>query len=234
MKYSIVIPCYNEESNVRGLVQQLKSLPHPYDIEWVLVDNGSRDQTRTILQEICRQEENFKLVCVDKNVGYGFGLQQGMHAATGDYIGWLHADMQVAPEYMIRFMDYMEKNPGKKLFLKGKRENRNAVDKFFTAAMTLFATALFGTYLHDIGAIPVLFRRELLAHLVQMPYDFSIETYVYLVARRQGYTVKRFPVDMSARKGGVSSWDKGFSSKIRQSCVIIGDLLLIKRGKQVK
>lgn len=74
MKYSIVIPCYNEESNVRGLVQQLKSLPHPYDIEWVLVDNGSCDQTRCMLQEICQKEENFKLVCVDKNVGYGFGL----------------------------------------------------------------------------------------------------------------------------------------------------------------
>ena len=202
MKYSIVIPCYNEESNIPGLVYQLKSLVHPYNIEWVLVDNGSRDMTRKVLQENCRNEKNFKIVCVDKNLGYGFGLQQGIYACTGDYIGWLHADMQVAPEYMIQFIDYMEKSPDKKIFLKGKRENRSLIDNFFTVSMTVFATVLFGTYLHDIGAIPVLFQRELLVYLIQMPYDFSIETYVYFVARKEKYKIERFPVNMSNRKGG--------------------------------
>lgn len=53
-----------------------------------------------------------------------------------------------------------------------------------------------------------------------------------LVQAEKG-NVARFPVDMSARKGGVSSWNKGFSSKIRQSCVIMRDLILIRQKKQV-
>ena len=95
MKYSIIIPCYNEEENVHDLIQTLEHSGNKYDIQWIMVENGSKDQTRDRLEYECTDKKNFTIAYVDKNRGYGYGLQQGMKAAKGDYIGWLHADMQI-------------------------------------------------------------------------------------------------------------------------------------------
>lgn len=234
MKYSIIIPCYNEEDNVHNLVQLLVYSGIEYDIQWIMVENGSKDNTRSVLMRECAGKERFTIAYVDNNQGYGFGLQQGIKVAEGDYIGWLHADMQIAPSEMIRFIDIAEQEPDKKFFLKGKRKNRGIMDCFFTDCMTIYASLMLKKWIYDIGAIPVLFRRELLESMNQMPYDFSIETYVYVQAKKERFDVQRLDVVQQERKKGQSSWNKGFSSKIRQSRVIMKDISIIRKGKQVR
>ena len=61
MKYSIIIPCYNEEDNIEKLINLLSSKSNLYDIEWIIVENGSKDNTRTLLNNICKDKKNFKL-----------------------------------------------------------------------------------------------------------------------------------------------------------------------------
>lgn len=236
MKYSIIIPCYNEGENIRRLVKVLETTIVSRNVECILVENGSQDNTRQILKEICTGKKNFKIICIDKNKGYGFGLLQGMKAACGDYIGWLHADLQVQPSDMIKFIDYAEKNGKRKpLFLKGIRSSRSFIERFFTAGMTVYATLILKCYLYDIGAIPVLFHKSLLKHLKDnTPYDFSIETYVYYKAKRAGFHIKRFKISMKRREKGQSSWDKGILSKLRQSKVIAKDILKISKGEAVR
>jgi len=234
MKYSIIIPCYNEEANIIDLIQLLEKSGPEYNIQWIMVENGSKDNTRSVLEKECKDKGRFTIAYVDVNQGYGYGLQKGIQLATGDYIGWLHADMQIAPSEMIKFIKIAETESGKKLFLKGKRKNRTVVDYFFTDCMTLYASAMLGTWIYDIGAIPVLFNRSLLECMPQIPYDFSIETYVYAMAKRGGGDVRRFNVEQQNRKKGQSSWNKGFMSKIRQSKVIMKDISRIRKGEQVK
>lgn len=235
MTYSIIVPCYNEEMNVDNLVKSLEQSVGGRNVEFILVENGSQDTTRNRLRETCHNKENFKMVFVDKNLGYGYGLICGMKAASGDYIGWIHADMQVSPKTIMQFIDYAEmKGEMKKLFLKGIRKNRRPIDCVFTAGMTIFATLVLKQYLYDIGAIPVLFHRSLLKSLDKTPYDFSIETYVYYKAIQTGMDIKRFKVTMENRKRGASSWNKGFASKLRQSKIIALDIIQIKYGKKVR
>ncbi len=234
MKYSVIIPCYNEEENVEELISLLDRADRGYELEWILVENGSKDKTRELLSRECDGRDNFKVVCVDTNRGYGYGLQRGLKKAEGDYVGWLHADMQITPDYMTRFIRMIEDgNYEQHIFLKGKRKNRSIIDCFFTGSMSVIATLLFHTYLSDIGAIPVLFHRELISELTMMPYDFSIETYVYYKAKMSGYKIYRFPVDMGMRKKGKSSWNKGLISKLKQSGIIMRDLIMIRSGKQI-
>ena len=234
MKYSVIIPCYNEEQNVEELTARLEQAGREYDIQWVLVENGSTDGTGEYLERACAGKERFRIVRVERNQGYGYGLICGMARASGDYIGWLHADLQVSPEAMLRCVRALEASGEKRVLWKGRRMNRSAMDRFFTASMSVLATVLLGRRLYDIGAIPVLFDRALLPALDRPPYDFSIETYVYWKAISSGFTVRRFPVDMRARKRGVSSWDRGLRSKLKQSAVTMKDLLLIRAGKQVR
>ena len=232
MKYSIIIPCYNEEMNIKNLVIKLENTYCKNPIEWILVENGSRDNTRAEMLKETNNKEDFKIVFIDENKGYGYGLQQGMKKATGDYVGWLHADMQVSPDYICNFIDVIEsKTKDRFYFIKGKRQNRTIIEYFFTAGMTLFASILFKTYLYDIGAIPVLFDKELLNHLLYTPNDFTIETYIYLKAKQSGFKIERIPINLLARENGISSWDNGFLSKIKQSKKIINGLIFIKQNE---
>ncbi len=235
MKFSIVIPCYNESENLQYLVQSIMPLTEQYDLEYVLVENGSKDDSRKKFETLPElQHPSIVKVYVDENKGYGYGVQQGLKACTGDYIGWIHADLQLRPTELIPLFEYAkQQGEGALLFLKGKRSNRSLFDTFFTAGMSVFETMLFRTRLYDIGAIPTLFSRQLLDCCDKLPYDFAIELYVYLQAKRNGYSVKRFDVQLENRKRGKSSWNKGLKSKIFWSKRIIRDSFKIKRGQQV-
>lgn len=228
MKYSIIIPCYNEEENIENLINLLLSYKISYDIEWVLVENGSNDNTRVLLEKKCKNIRNLKLVYINKNKGYGYGIIKGIENSSGDYIGWLHADMQVSPEFMFQFIQLNETKKEYKILYKGNRKNRNFIDNFFTFSMSIFATLLFQSYLYDIGAIPVLFDKSLIKNSKNFPNDFSIETYIYYIAKKRKYKIIRSPVYMKRREKGCSSWNRGFISKIKQSFKIIKGLIKIR------
>ncbi len=237
MKYSIIIPCYNERDNVDDLISRIKPLQEQYDLEYVLVENGSKDGSREYFNKnIENRYPGIQVVYVDMNQGYGYGLQQGMKAAEGDYVGWIHADLQIPPEILRKFFDEIEKHPThEKLFLKGRRKNRRALDRFFTNGQSMFNTLLFKTPIYDVGAIPVLFSRSLLnkVSIDDMANDFSIELYIYKEAKRLGYEIERIKVELLSREKGNSSWNHGLKSKIRQSRRIFKDSLKIKRGEKV-
>jgi len=228
MKYSIVIPCYNEEDNVEKLINLLSSKSSLYDIEWIIVENGSKDNTRNLLNKICEDKKNFKLVYIDKNQGYGYGITKGLENSNGDYVGWLHADMQVSPDSMLEFIRLNELSKEGKVFYKGSRKNRKFIEHFFTFFMGVYATLVFQKILYDIGAIPVLFDKELIKKMKKIPYDFTIETYVYYIAKKENYKIVRLPVYMNERESGLSSWNRGFISRIKLSWQLMKGLLEVR------
>lgn len=234
MKYSIIIPCYNEFDNIDNLVKELKNFNKKYNVEFILVENGSKDKSREKFKRIENKYKNIKIVYVDNNQGYGYGIKQGLKVAKGDYVGWLHADMQVAPEELIKPFEFLETiDSTDNYLLKGRRKNRSAFDCFFTAGMTFFEFLVFQKRMNDIGAIPVLFNRHLLKDFQEAPNDFSIELYTYYVAKKNNYKIKRFPVILRKREKGNSSWNKGFKSKIKQSKVIMKDSIKIRKGEKI-
>lgn len=237
MKYSIIIPCYNEKDNIDYLINRITPLQKKYDLEYVLVENGSQDRSREYFEKnVDGKYPNIKVVYVKRNLGYGYGLQQGIKIASGDYIGWIHADLQMPPEELCVFFDEIEKHKKEeKLFLKGIRTNRSAFDKFFTNGQSLMNSILFGKKIYDVGAIPVVFHSSLIKNKIDdMPNDFSIELYVYKEATINSFKVIRYKVKLLKREKGNSSWNHGLKSKIKQSKIIFIDSLKIKRGEKVR
>lgn len=231
MKYSIVIPCYNEEDNLPNLIKSISEFAKGRELEFVLVENGSKDNSFALMKDLTNDKDFIKIVLVEVNQGYGYGLHQGIKAASGDYIGWIHADLQLPLADVSQFLDRIDTyNGSQKLFLKGTRHNRSFVDYFFTYGMTCFESVLFGRWLFDIGAIPVFFDRSLLPLLERMPKDFSIELFIYNKAKVHGYKVERLPVHLLKREKGKSSWNTGLMSRIKQSMRIIKASFNIKKG----
>ena len=231
MKYSIVIPCYNEEDNLPNLIKSISEFAKRKELEFVLVENGSKDNSFALMKDLTNDKDFIKIVKVEVNQGYGYGLHQGIKAASGDYIGWIHADLQLPLADVSQFLDRIDTYNGpQKLFLKGTRHNRSLVDYFFTYGMTCFESVLFGRWLFDIGAIPVFFDRSLLAVLERVPKDFSVELFIYNKAKAHGYKVERLPVHLLKREKGKSSWNTGLMSRVKQSMRIIKASFNIKKG----
>jgi len=109
MKFSIIILCYNEQANLALLVERILPLQKDYELEYILVENGSTDNSREYLKN--NIEGKFKNIVVeylDINKGYGFGLKQGLKLARGQYLGWIHADMQGHKGFLLRNLELIK------------------------------------------------------------------------------------------------------------------------------
>lgn len=211
MRFSLVIPCYNEAANLPLLLDRCKTLISS-DVEVILVDNGSTDDSAQVLQQLLVQYKGARSVRVEKNQGYGFGILAGLKAATGEILGWTHADMQTDPQDALQGLALFEKH-GLNIFVKGQRYGRPFADVIFTLGMSIFETLLLTKPLWDINAQPTLFSRSFFESWQDPPSDFSLDLYAYYQARCKGLSVYRFPVKFGERAHGVSHWNINWGAK---------------------
>jgi glycosyltransferase involved in cell wall biosynthesis len=212
MKFSLIIPCYNEAANLPLLLDRCKEVAHRPDVEVILVDNGSTDNSPEILVSLLPQYLGCRSVRVEKNQGYGFGILTGLRAASGDILGWTHADMQTDPQDALRGLNLVEKY-GSNSFVKGRRYGRPLGDVAFTVAMSFFETLLLAKPLWDINAQPTMFSRQFFETWNEPPHDFSLDLYAYYQARLTELDVHRFPVLFGERAHGVSHWNVNWAAK---------------------
>ena len=214
MKFSLVIPCYNEAKNIPLLLERCGEFSHREDIEIILVDNGSNDDTAEVLQMLLDKYPQCRSIKVEQNIGYGSGILSGLKAARGEILGWTHADMQTDPNDVLIGLKLFDKY-GTELFVKGQRYGRPMIDRMFTLGMSLFETILLKTYLWDINAQPTMFHRNFFETWSEAPHDFSLDLYAFYLARRSNMTVKRFSVKFGERAHGKSHWNVNWSSKYK-------------------
>lgn len=220
---SIVIPCYNEEKNIPLLVERLESKrPKDFTFELRFVDNGSSDGTRALIRSLMRTYPYITLTIVEKNEGYGWGIQKGLREAKGAFVCWTHADFQTDILDTVKAYRLVQNSPNpERTFVKGSRTKRSLVDSFFSLGNAVVATIILGTVVNEMNAQPNLFHRSFLEK-TKPPKDWGIELYVYYCAKKRGYAIKRFPVLFTKRAHGQSNWNTGARAK----------LLYIKRAVQ--
>lgn len=212
MKLSLVIPCYNEAANLPMLLPRCAALAKAGDVEVLLVDNGSTDDSPRLLAEFLPSYPGCRSVRVETNRGYGLGILTGLRAAQGDILGWTHADMQTDPLDARRGLALFEHH-GEDIFVKGRRYGRPFGDVFFTVGMSAFETLLLGRPLWDINAQPTLFSRAFFETWREAPHDFSLDLFAYYQAKLRNLPVHRFPVRFGERAHGVSHWNISLAAK---------------------
>ena len=94
MLFSLVIPCFNEAENIENIIKRINQIQQKLNIEIVLVNNGSTDDTEDILKKNFNLLKKIKIVKVEKNIGYGFGIITGLKNAKGSILGWTHSDIE--------------------------------------------------------------------------------------------------------------------------------------------
>lgn len=112
-KISIMIPCFNEEDNVKPISEAVtemleKELPQ-YDYEILFIDNDSKDHTREYLEEICEKNKKIKAIFNTKNFGQFNSPFYGMLQTTGDCTICMCCDFQDPIELVPKFVEEWEK-----------------------------------------------------------------------------------------------------------------------------
>ena len=212
MFLSIIIPCYNEAENMPLLLEKCKKLTNK-NIEIILVNNGSTDDSFNIITQLITGFTNIKLINIKKNIGYGHGILKGLQIARGDILGWTHADLQTDLNDVLLGFKFFESDNN--VFVKGRRIKRPLKDNIFTIGMSVFESILFQRILWDINAQPNLFNRSFYEKWDNPPMDFSLDLYVYYLALQTKLRVKRFNVTFEDRLFGHSKWNFNWRSKIK-------------------
>ena len=213
-RQSLVIPCYNEAANLPLLVARCRESFPEGEVETVLVDNGSTDDSPAVLKSLLAGDDRIRSVRVEKNQGYGFGILSGLAAARGAVLGWTHADMQTDPADFLKAAALYEASAEpESLFVKGRRRGRPLGDEVFTSGMAIFETLLLGKPLIDINAQPTVFHRSFFESWAAPPHDFSLDLFAYFQAKARGMEVRRFDVVFGERAHGTSHWNINWKAK---------------------
>jgi polyisoprenyl-phosphate glycosyltransferase len=104
VKYSIVIPIYNEEESFGALVKRLREVMDQLDgpTEVVLVDDGSRDGSYQLMEQANSEDPRFKLLQLSRNFGHQIAITAGMDVAAGQAVIVMDADLQDPPEVILQ------------------------------------------------------------------------------------------------------------------------------------
>ncbi|AJG98465.1 glycosyltransferase [Clostridium beijerinckii] len=130
--YSVIVPLYNEELVINQSYKRLKevmdSTNESYEI--VFVNDGSKDRTREIAEEICSRDENIKLINFSRNFGHQAAITAGMDLALGDAIIVIDADLQDPPEVMLKMIEKWKEGYEVVYGKRVKREGETFFKKF--------------------------------------------------------------------------------------------------------
>jgi len=128
-KLSIVIPVYNSEKTIEEVVNEIEiavsKLNSKYDLEIILVNDYSKDNSLQVCKNICKHKSFVKLISFSKNFGQHNALMAGIRVASGDYIISMDDDLQTPPDEMGKLIDELERNNYDVVFAKYKTENKS-------------------------------------------------------------------------------------------------------------
>ena len=141
-KVSVVVPMYYEEEVANEcynrLTNVLKNIPN-YEYEIVFVNDGSKDKTLDILEEIAKQDKNVKIVSFARNFGHQTAVTAGIKYITGDAVVIIDADLQDPPELIPDMLKLWEEGHE---VIYGKRKSRDGESKFKLLTAKMFYKTL--------------------------------------------------------------------------------------------
>ncbi len=206
---SIVLPCFNEEENIAATVQDVLQWfeSSKRDGEVIVVNDGSRDRSGTIAEELAAKDPRVRVVHHDGNKGYGAAVRSGCDAARGDIIGFMDSDRQFRAVDFEKLLPFM----GEFAFVTGVRRKR--ADPFIRKVNAkLFGGLVFitlGMWIRDINCALKIFTADTWKK-VRPEYStgalFNAEVFFGLKLLRVPY--KSVPVEHYPREFGTQTGAK--------------------------
>ncbi len=228
---TVVIPAYNEERrlipSLRLVAAYLRSRPGTWEI--LVVDDGSRDRTRELAEEMSREEPRVRVLALPRNRGKGIAVRTGFVAARGERVLFADADNSTPIEELNKLTGAMDLGGAaiaigsRALAQSDVRLKQNPVRQAMGQGFNLIVRAITGLPIRDTQCGFKLFRRDacLEAFLLQRVGGFAFDAEILFIARRKGLGIVEVPV----------TWINSPDSRVRiwrDPALMFRDLLRIR------
>lgn len=213
---SFVVPCYNEEGNLRALIKAVHDAVDPLGVSYevVITDDCSSDKSWEILQELAKTDPVVRVQRFEYNCGESAASWAGMQFSRGRYIVTIDADLQNDPRDLPKFLEALKRAD----CVCGTRvESRGAGDNFIRIASSKIANAvrrkLSGDEkITDAGCTYRAFKRECIANI---KFWRGAHRFLPQLIEMEGFTIAEVPVTNNPRFAGQSHygvWNRLFKS----------------------
>lgn len=207
MKYSVVIPVYNEEGNLdllyEKLSQSLAGISGKTEI--LFVDDGSRDSSFADLTRLAQKDPRITVIRLSRNFGKSAAMTAGLRESTGAVLINLDADLQDDPAEIPRLAAKLDE--GFDFVIGWRKIRHDGIDKtwpskIFNAVVSRWS----GLKLHDFNCGLKVYRREVLEDI---PLYSDMHRLFPVLAAKRGFRVTEMPVEHHKRHAGVSKYGAG-------------------------
>ncbi|MEW6179846.1 MAG: glycosyltransferase family 2 protein [Chloroflexota bacterium] len=206
---SVVIPAYNEENGIAEIMNRVLSIRPALQsigvdkLELLVVDDGSKDRTAAIANEIAQRDNDVVVITHEINKGYGGALKTGFSMASGELIGFLDADGTYPPEYFpqlcVQALNGADLVIGSRMA--GEKSQmpvtRRVGNLFFAGLLTLLGWQK----ITDSASGMRVVKREILAQIYPLPNGLNLTPVMSTRAVHEGIRMCEVPIPYSERIG---------------------------------
>lgn len=206
IRLTVVMPAYNEEGTLRGIVARVLERPEPAEL--VIVDDCSKDRTREIMRSLATEDPRIRLVFHEVNMGKGAALHSGFAAATGNVVLIQDADLEYDPADYERLLSPIRKGVADVVFGNRFGGEEARVHLYWHRLGNGFLTHLSNMFtnlnLSDMEVCYKVFRKEVLDAIRLEEKRFGFEPEVTAKVARLHARIYEVPVNYYGR-----SYDEG-------------------------
>jgi glycosyltransferase involved in cell wall biosynthesis len=221
MKLSVVVPCFNESECLPQLFAELDRMASgiSHDVEFILVDDGSKDRTPEMLTAQARADPRFKAVLFRRNFGQTAAMVAGFDHATGDVVVPLDADLQNDPADIPRLITELERGFDVVSGWRKNRQDKLLSRRFPSVLANRLIARVGGVDIHDYGCTLKAYRKHILD---EIRLYGEMHRFIPIHAAWAGARVTELVVNHRPRTAGVSKYGIGRTFKV------LLDLLTVK------
>jgi len=220
VEVSVVVPLLNEQDNIRALYEQItQTLAGKYEYEVIFIDDGSTDNSFTVLAGLQKADAKVRVIRFRKNFGQTAALSAGFDHSRGKIIIAIDADLQNDPADIPRMIEKLHEGFD---VVSGWREKRhdNAITRLIPSRIANWLIAkITGVELHDFGCTLKAYRREILE---QINLYGEMHRFIPALASWSGARICEMAVNHRPRTAGVAKYGIGRTLKV------VLDLITIK------
>jgi glycosyltransferase involved in cell wall biosynthesis len=221
MDLSIVIPIKDERDNLRPLHERLQQALAGMGLSWevVFVDDGSKDGSFAVLQELSGANCNVKVVQLRRNFGQSAALQAGIDWSTGDILVTMDGDLQNDPADIPILLAKLNEGYDAVFGLRAKRQDGFWLRKVPSRLGNWLIRKVTGVTIKDMGCTLRAMRRDLAN---SMPLYGEMHRFVPVLASQQGARLVQIPVRHHPRTAGKTKYN------LSRTFRVVLDLITVK------
>jgi glycosyltransferase involved in cell wall biosynthesis len=212
MKLSILTPIYNEAKTLQKVVDRLLAIKFPTDVEFVMVNDGSKDDSAKILDAIT--DPRVKVFHQPKNAGKGAAIRKAAELATGEYMIICDADEEYRPQEIPKLMEPVLEGEAQVIYGTRTFGSHTSFSYWYVIGnkgVNLIANILFNAYVSDVETCFKLMPTDLYRSLDIKEKGFGMEAEVTAKLLARGWRPYEVPISYKARTREegkkITAWD---------------------------